>query len=137
MVLAPPVAAGRLVIAYNGMLLGYYPGRLFTQLDKGACSANWYVEVADQTPGTTWAKTEMGSGKFVEDAGRGEAASVRQPLYLDESWGVREVGVDERMSPEEKLCYTRSALLDLGPVLGKQFRAGGPGGYNPLCTKAP
>jgi hypothetical protein len=124
-------------VAYNGVLLGYYPGRLFTLLDKGACSANWYVEVADQTPGTAWVKTEMGSGKFDFAAGPGEAASVRQPLYLDESWVVREVAVDRWMEPYEQLCYTRSTLLDLGPVLGKQFLAGGPGGYNPLCTKAP
>jgi Neprosin len=122
-------------IAYNGWFLGYYPGRLFKLLDKGACRANWYLEALDKKPGTAWVQTEMGTGKFPEEAGFGEAAWVRQPLYRDRDWVLREVALDERMVPEKLECYKRSELFDLGPAVGKVFLAGGPGGYSPLCTK--
>jgi hypothetical protein len=39
------------------------------------------------------------------------------------------------MTPVNNNCYRRSNLLDLGPLLGKWFLAGGPGGNNPACTK--
>jgi hypothetical protein len=122
-------------VAYNGWLLGYYPASLFTLLDKGACSANWYTEVADQKPGTAWVQTEIGTGKYGHEAAPGEAAWVRQPLYLDMNWLLQEPKIDEPMVPINMACYTRSALIDLGLPLGKWFLAGGPGGYNPLCTK--
>jgi hypothetical protein len=122
-------------IAYNGWLLGYYPSSLFTLLNKGACTAGWYTEVADQKPGTAWVQTEIGAGKFHNDAGPGEAAWVRQPLFWDMNWLLQEPKVDEHMQPEKKECYTRSDLVDIGPLLGKRFLAGGPGGYNALCTK--
>jgi hypothetical protein len=124
-------------IAYNGWLLGYYPASLFTLLNKGACSANWYTEVVDQKPGTAWVQTEIGTGKFHYEAGPGEAAWVRQPMYWDMNYLLQEPKVDQRMEPRNDKCYTRSDLIDLGPLLGKQFRAGGPGGDNPLCTKQP
>jgi hypothetical protein len=89
----------------------------------------------DQKPGTVWVQTEIGTGKFGDQAVPGEAVWVRQPLYLDMNWLLQEPNVDEHMKPENKECYKRSALIDLGPPLGKRFLAGGPGGYNPLCTK--
>ena len=124
-------------IAYNGWFLGYYPGNLFTLLNKGACTANWYVEVLDQKPGTAWVQTEVGTGKYGHEAGPGEAAWVRQPFYWDMNWLLQEPKIDQPMLPRDNNCYTRSALIDLGPLLGKRFLAGGPGGYNPLCTKSP
>jgi hypothetical protein len=124
-------------IAYNGWFLGYYPGNLFTLLNKGACTANWYVEVLDQKPGAAWVQTEAGTGKFGNQAVPGEAAWVRQPLYWDMNWLLQEPKIDQPMLPRDNNCYTRSALIDLGPLLGKRFLAGGPGGYNPLCTKSP
>ena len=121
-------------VVYNGWFLGYYPANLFTMLNKGACSANWYTEVLDQKPGTAWVQTEIGTGQF-HTAGAGHAAWVRQPMYWDMNWLVQEPKVDLPMTPEKDKCYTRSPLMDLGPPLGKRFLAGGPGGYNPLCTK--
>jgi hypothetical protein len=123
-------------VVYNGWFLGYYPANLFTMLNKGACSANWYTEVLDQKPGTAWVQTEIGPGKFGHVAAPGEAAWVRQPLYWDMNWLVQEPKGDEHMLPEDINCYRRSDLIDLGP-LGKRFLAGGPGGYNLLCTKQP
>ena len=80
-------------------------------------------------------KTEVGSGKLVADARPGEAAAVRQPKYLDLNWLLRDPQ-DQRMQPFKDECYTRSDLVDLNsPELGKQFLAGGPGGFSPLCTK--
>ncbi|MCK6591380.1 MAG: neprosin family prolyl endopeptidase [Polyangiaceae bacterium] len=122
-------------IAYNGWLLGYYPSSLFTLLNKGACSANWYVEVADQKPGLAWVETEVGTGEYGDQAVPGDAAWVRQPMYWDMNWLLQEPKIDRHMVPENKSCYTRSPLLDMGPLLGKRFLAGGPGGYNPQCTK--
>jgi hypothetical protein len=122
-------------LAYNGWLLGYYPASLFTLLNKGACSANWYVEVLDQKPGSAWVQTEAGTGKYGHEAVPGEAAWVRQPLFWDTNWLVQEPKVDLPMTPQKNKCYTRSPLMDLGPLWGKRFFAGGPGGYNPLCTK--
>ena len=124
-------------IAYNGWFLGYYPGNLFTLLNKGACTANWYVEVLDQKPGTAWVQTEAGTGKYGHEAVPGEAAWVRQPFYWDMNWLLQEPKSDQLMEPGNDKCYTRSILIDLGPLLGKRFLAGGPGGYNPLCTKQP
>jgi len=129
------VPGGDWWLSYNGWLLGYYPASLFTMLDKGACSASWYTEVADQKPGTAWVQTEIGTGKFGDTAVPGEAAWVRQPLYWDMSYLLQEPKIDEYMQPYDTLCYSRSKLTDLGALLGKRFLAGGPGGYNPLCTK--
>ncbi|HZF50886.1 MAG TPA: neprosin family prolyl endopeptidase [Polyangiaceae bacterium] len=122
-------------VVYNGWFLGYYPGNLFTLLNKGACTANWYTEVADQKPGTAWVQTEIGTGEFGDKALPGEAAWVRQPLYWDMNWVLQEPKIDQLMEPINDKCYRRSDLIDLGPLLGKRFLAGGPGGYNPLCTK--
>jgi len=122
-------------LVYNGWFLGYVKGSLFTMLNKGGCSAEWYLEALDRKPGTAWAETEMGAGKFVAEAGPGEAARVRMPLYLDMNWVLSEPPVYYGVSPVNNQCYTRSKLMDLGLVLGKYFLAGGPGGYNSLCTK--
>jgi len=81
-------------IAYQGELLGYYPGSLFKQLNGGACRTQWYGEVARWKPATAkgWSKTEMGSGKFAAE-GLLNAAYVRNPRYYDSLWfGVEPQG---------------------------------------------
>ncbi len=122
-------------VAYNGWLLGYFQASHFTMLNNGGCRAEWYLEVLDRKPGTAWVQTEMGTGKFVADAAPGEAAWVRMPWYWDMNWVLTEPPVYYGMSPVKDQCYTRSKLMDMGPGLGKIFLAGGPGGYDPLCTK--
>ncbi len=104
-------------------------------LNQGGCSAQWYLEVLDRKPGTAWAETEMGTGKFVADAALDEMAWVQRPLYWDMNYVPQEPAVDKGVGPVNMKCYTRSPLMDLGPELGKMFLAGGPGGYNSLCTK--
>jgi len=122
-------------LTYNGWFLGYVSASRFTMLSKGACEAQWYLEVLDRNPGTAWVETEMGTGKFGHKAAPGEAAWVQIPVYWDANYVLQEPTDTYAMQPADKNCYTRSPLMDLGPGLGKIFLAGGPGGYNPLCTK--
>jgi len=122
-------------VAYNGWFLGYFKASHFTILNKGGCNAAWYLEVLDAKPGTAWVQTELGTGKFHYEAGPGEAAWVRRPTYWDMNYVLQEPTVDYGMGPAKQECYTRSPLMDMGLGLGKRFLAGGPGGYNSLCTK--
>jgi hypothetical protein len=123
-------------ISYNGILLGYYPGSLFTKLNQGACAGGWYTEVLDQTTpsGGTWVKTEIGTGQFPVD-GDLRSAWVRRPKYLDMSWLEQDPPPFNYMTPNNDACYQKTPLKDLGPLFGQQFLAGGPGGNNPACTK--
>jgi hypothetical protein len=111
-------------ITYNGELLGYYPASLFTMLNGGACGVAWYGEVLNTKLEAV--KTEMGSGKFVE-AGLGNAAYVRNPMYLDLAWNPVEPQDDWASAPYAPLCYDRSPLWEQYLFLG------GPGGKNPAC----
>jgi hypothetical protein len=108
---------------------------LFTMLNQGACIAGWYTEVVDQTLGTGWTKTEIGTGKYYDEAGLLHAAWVRQPKYRDMGWLEHEPTIDEYMWTYDAKCYLRSPLTNLDPLLGKWFLAGGPGGNNPECKK--
>jgi hypothetical protein len=130
-------ASGDWWLFYNGQWLGYYPASLFTMLNQGACYGGWYTEVLDMTSpsGGTWVKTEIGTGQFHNVAGDLRSAWVRQPKYRDIGWIEQDPPVDSFMEPRNADCYTRSDLLDLGPLLGQRFLAGGPGGNNPACTK--
>jgi len=124
-------------VSYNGWFLGYFEASRFTLLPNGGCRAQWYLEVLDRKPGPAWVETEMGTGKFGDKAAPGEAAWVRRPMYWDMNWVLTEPPVYYGMQPVNYDCYTRSKLMDMGPGLGNFFFAGGPGGYNPLCTKQP
>ncbi len=129
------VPGGDWWVTYNGWFLGYFKASQFTMLNNGGCRASWYLEVLDIKPGTAWAQTQMGTGKFGHLASLGEAAWVRKPMYLDMNYLPLEVTVDAHMGPEKLECYRRSDLLDMGSGLGRYFLAGGPGGFNLLCTK--
>lgn len=126
------VPTGDWWIAFDGDLLGYFPASLFTMLSGGACRAAWYGEVYNKNP-TATITTEMGSGKFAE-AGLGNAAHVRNPLFYDLLWfGVKPTNTFS-MAPDEPLCYTASALTQLGAPSDSSFIfIGGPGGKNPAC----
>lgn len=73
----------------------------------------------DQKPGIAWVQTEIGPGKFGDTAVPGDAAWVRQPMYWDMNWSLQEPKGDESMGPRNDNSYTRSDLIDLGPLLGK------------------
>ena len=119
-------------VAYDQVLLGYYPASLFTLLNAGACESRWYGEVYNPDPKQGAVKTEMGSGQFSE-AGRPNVAYVRKPEFYDTSWfSVEPTGLIFA-KPIEPLCYTRSTL-DPDPVSGGHiFTLGGPGGKDPGC----
>jgi hypothetical protein len=119
-------------IAYNNELLGYYPATLFKLLNTAACRTAWYGEVARVRWGasTSWVKTEMGSGKFAE-AGRPNAAYVRNPKYYDISWFGQDPQDQYYLEPNKPQCYNRSALLK--EALDVYLFIGGPGGKDPGC----
>ena len=126
------VPTGDWWIAYNGDLLGYYPAKLFSMLNKSACRSAWYGEVYIRNPGTT-IKTEMGSGQF-GDAGLFNAAHVRNPKYYDLGWLGVEPKDEFSLIPKEPLCYNRTTLTHLGPPWNSSFFfLGGPGGKHPGC----
>jgi hypothetical protein len=131
------VPTGDWWIAHGLELLGYYPASLFTMLNGTACESRWYGEVPNPNPkapnGTVQAvKTEMGSGKFAE-VGRPNVAYVRKPTYYDTSWFSVEPPDTFHATPEEKSCYTKSALVP-DPMTGDPtFNLGGPGGKDPGC----
>lgn len=119
-------------IAYNGELLGYYPAKLFSSLNKGGCGSAWYGEVYNKNPGVT-IKTEMGSGYFAE-TGLFNAAHIRNPMYYDLDWFGAEPKDESSLIPTEPLCYTKSPLIHIGSPWNSTFLfIGGPGGKNPGC----
>jgi len=119
-------------IAYGYYLRGYYPAKLFTLLNAGACESRWYGEVYNPNPENGAVKTEMGSGKFSE-AGRPNVAYVRNPKYYDPLWFSMEPQDTVWAGPYELSCYTRSPLKP-DPVSGDRFfNLGGPGGKDPGC----
>jgi hypothetical protein len=128
-------------IAYNGDLLGYYPASLFTMLNGGACRSAWYGEVArailPQAPAAGWPKIEMGSGEFAE-TGLLNAAHVRDPQYYDLTWAgvptTEDPPFSDALTPNEPLCYNRSALTHIPAPWDSTFMfLGGPGTKNPGC----
>ena len=112
-------------------MLGYYPAKLFTMLNGGACMSTWYGEVYNPDP-TQAIKTEMGSGKFAE-AGRPSAAYMRKPTYYDLFWFGVEPKDGLRMEPYVTSCYTRTALVKGAAPLESVLILGGPGGKDPGC----
>jgi Neprosin len=131
-------------IMYNQELLGYYPAKLFTMLNGGACESAFYGEVYNPNPDPNRpnpnnpnekggpVKTEMGSGRFSWE-GRPNTAYIRNPKDYDASW----FGVDPQdlrfMQPVVESCYTRSKL-ETDPASGDRvFTLGGPGGKDPGC----
>lgn len=126
------VPTGDWWIAYNGDLLGYYPAKLFSKLNKSACGSAWYGEAFVKNPAKTL-KPEMGSGKFAE-AGLFNAAHVRNPKYYDLIWLAHEPKDEFSLVPKEAQCYSRSSLIHLGPPWDSTFLfIGGPGEKNPAC----
>jgi Neprosin len=133
------VPSGDWWVAYQNELLGYYPARLFTRLNGGACEVAWYAEVyrPRSAPGFENAhgaiKTEMGSGQFAE-ARFGQAAYVRNPRYYGEWWSTKTPDGSSTMRPHERTCYTQSPW---SPESASQenafFFLGGPGGNAPEC----
>lgn len=124
--------AGDWWIAYNGDLLGYYPGNLFKMLNMGACRAVWYAEVYNPNPGTA-NTSEMGSGLFAE-AGLLNAAHFRNPIFYDPLWSSTKPEDLLFMTPVEPKCYNRSALTYIGAFWDSDFLfVGGSGSKNPGC----
>jgi len=121
-------------VTYRQELLGYYPAKLFTMLQGGACTSTWYGEVYNPTPKDGAVETEMGSGKFAE-AGLPHTAYVRNPTYYDLSW----FGVEPKDDPSLQVpyyvppCYSRSALVKGAAPWNSLLLLGGPGGKNPQC----
>jgi hypothetical protein len=119
-------------IWYKDEFLGYYPAKLFTMLNDGACTSAWYGEVGRRKPDspTAWPKTEMGSGQH-GSAGPLLAAYVRNPQYLDITYWFGVPPNDEYptnwMGPSPEECYTRTDLVD-----GMMY-LGGDGGNDPYC----
>ncbi|MEO7594185.1 MAG: neprosin family prolyl endopeptidase, partial [Byssovorax sp.] len=117
-------------IAFGKDLVGYYPAKLFTVLNGGACRTAWYGEVYQ--PAEAKVKTEMGSGRFAAEK-RPFAAYVRNPKYYDLSWfgGEPKDGVDSW--PNVPACYTRTPLQNDDLPFNRIFFLGGPGENDNGC----
>jgi hypothetical protein len=119
-------------IIHNQHWLGYYPAHLFDVIGSEACEVHIYGEVFDPTP-EVWCATDMGSGKFAA-GGRGQAAYFRQPRYVDSAGMQRVPDGTQESPPYDPACYTRSILLDEGPLFDPVMYASGPGGDSPGCN---
>jgi hypothetical protein len=133
------VPSGDWWVAYQHELLGYYPARLFTRLNGGACRVAWYAEVyrPESAPGFENAhgaiKTEMGSGQFAE-AELGRAAYVRNPRYYGEWWSTEIPDGNSTMDPNVPACYNHSKWDErVASQENAFFFLGGPGGNAPEC----
>ena len=117
-------------IAFGAELVGYYPAKLFTTMNEGACRTSWYGEVYQDAKAKV--KTEMGSGRFAEEK-RPFAAYVRNPRYYDLSW----LGVEPKdgisSSPNVPACYTRTPLEPDVVPFDRIFFLGGPGENDQGC----